>query len=488
MTARRTLALLLGLLLLGLAQPGCSGVSPTPRLDEVLPASALRDRPTRLRLHGEGFAPLIEIDSMSGSRVIDARFQVHLGDLALTEVERISDTELWATCPPGAPLGAADLVVTDPRGRTARLPGGVTVLDGDSVAPRVVFETPAPGPVPAGATVTVRLFARDPSPGLVTDLTLEADAGAPRSAQVVVEPALPEVVRDLDFRMPTDLPEGTRVLLTARARDDAPQPNVGEATLELTVGPPLPGPQIFSIVPGRGPIAGGQAVVVTGTGFTVDTVIDLGGSALLSPVLEGPTRIRARTPPHAAGDVDVTARDPLGTMVVAGGYHYGQPPLIVGLEPVFGVETGGDTVIVTGYGLDQATAVHFGVPVGSALTLVDTQTVRVTTPPGRGAVDVVLDGAAGETDRVALGFTYLPRLGLEQVRPPMGQAGRTVNLKGGGFTVGMKVFFGGVPATGLVVVDATTARLTVPPGAGPVDVVVSNAVSTATLANGFRYN
>ena len=67
--------------------------------------------------------------------------------------------------------------------------------------------------------------------------------------------------------------------------------------------------------------------------------------------------------------------------------------------------------------------------------------------------------------------------------------GSLITIRGTGFAPGATVTVGGVPATGVTVVDAMTITATTPPGAvGSVPVVVTNPNGRAgTLPNGFTY-
>ena len=66
--------------------------------------------------------------------------------------------------------------------------------------------------------------------------------------------------------------------------------------------------------------------------------------------------------------------------------------------------------------------------------------------------------------------------------------GMVVLLTGSGFAGGDAVTFGGTPATGVTLLNATTLQATVPPGsAGAVNVTVVHNGAPATLTNGFTY-
>ena len=84
---------------------------------------------------------------------------------------------------------------------------------------------------------------------------------------------------------------------------------------------PAPAPTISSIVPNSGPVAGGTAVVITGTDFTGATTFTFGGTVATCTV-DSATQITCTTPPHAAGPVDVVVTTPSGTATSTGGFTY----------------------------------------------------------------------------------------------------------------------------------------------------------------------
>lgn len=67
---------------------------------------------------------------------------------------------------------------------------------------------------------------------------------------------------------------------------------------------PIP-PSVIRVNPPTGSVNGGQAVTITGTGFTAATGAEFGGVAATSVVVVSDTRITAVTPEHAVGTVDV---------------------------------------------------------------------------------------------------------------------------------------------------------------------------------------
>ena len=76
--------------------------------------------------------------------------------------------------------------------------------------------------------------------------------------------------------------------------------------------PPSP-PVVGRITPDKGPVAGGEEVTITGSGFTVDSAVTFGTAAATSVTVDSDSQIRAVSPPGSAGAADVTVTTAAGT-------------------------------------------------------------------------------------------------------------------------------------------------------------------------------
>ena len=84
-----------------------------------------------------------------------------------------------------------------------------------------------------------------------------------------------------------------------------------------------PAPTVSSISPTSGPIAGGTAVSITGTGFVSGASVSIGGTAASNVVVVSGTSITAKTPAHAAGAVNVVVTNSDGQSgTLTNGYTY----------------------------------------------------------------------------------------------------------------------------------------------------------------------
>ncbi|HAK94622.1 MAG TPA: hypothetical protein DCM87_06375 [Planctomycetes bacterium] len=266
------------------------------------------------------------------------------------------------------------------------------------------------------------------------------------------------------------------------------------------VGPPA----VASVTPARGPVSGGTAVVIEGTGFAdapgVEVFFGDGRATSVSVEAEG-TRINATTPAAARpGRVDVKVENSFGEGVLAGGFTYFDPAAgevtIESVTPPHGPLAGGTLITITGtaftYTGDLRVLLGDRELVGTEV--IDSQTVRGTTPPGAapGPVNVQVLCANGDAN-LPDGFTYLASMRIDAVVPDNGPVagGTTVTISGAGFTTlqDTTVRFGAATASITELPDSGTIVCVTPAAAaaGSVDVTVTSSNGQAVLADGFLY-
>lgn len=73
-----------------------------------------------------------------------------------------------------------------------------------------------------------------------------------------------------------------------------------------------PTPVIESIEPDHGPVAGGDAIIIRGSGFGDGATVDVGGSAATSVNVVNSSRIECNVPSHVAGSALVVVTNPDG--------------------------------------------------------------------------------------------------------------------------------------------------------------------------------
>ncbi len=227
--------------------------------------------------------------------------------------------------------------------------------------------------------------------------------------------------------------------------------------------------RISALAPLTGPVTGGTSVTLSGTGFTGATAVQFGGVDAVDFTVVDDGTLTATVPPGAGvGAVPVTVETPREAWTVKDGFTYVGAGgfALYGVFPHVGPAAGGNTVTLTGEGLDAPNlAVTFG-GVSAQVTAATAHTAQVTVPARAGSrkADVtVTDGGAPQT-RVG-GYTFrLEVTGISPDRGPM--AGGTVaTLTGTGLPEDAQVHVGG-RAAAVTAVTETSATLTTPPGQG----------------------
>jgi hypothetical protein len=255
-------------------------------------------------------------------------------------------------------------------------------------------------------------------------------------------------------------------------------------------------PTVTKLEPSEGPIAGGNTVIVTGTGFTGATEVKFGTTPGTGLEVKSPTEIKVTAPAHTAGTVDVRVLTPGGESAntSADNYTYVAVPVITKVEPNKGPTSGGNLVTITGINLGKAKEIKFGTTPAGAPKSNTNAKIEVEAPAHAvGLVDVRVVTAGGESANVAAdNYTYLVVPTVTKVEPNKGptSGGNTVTIEGTDFTGATEVKFGTTPGTGLEVKSPTEIKVTAPAHAtGVVDVRVVNAngESANTAADNYTY-
>ncbi|OWK39897.1 Flagellar hook-length control protein FliK [Fimbriiglobus ruber] len=245
-------------------------------------------------------------------------------------------------------------------------------------------------------------------------------------------------------------------------------------------------PEVTSISPSSGTVAGGTTVTITGTNLGGATAVTFGGTAA-TILSDSATQLVVTDPAGAAGTVDVVVTTSGGTSQAetADKFTYqSAAPYVTSINPSVGPTAGGTTVTLTGTGLAGATAVTFG---GTSATIVSDSAsqIVVTTPPGAaGIADVLVTTSAGTSaGSPAYAFVYTAPTGptVASVSPSSGPAagGTTITIAGTNLGGATAVTFGGTTAT-ILSDSATQLVVTDPAGAtGTVDVVVTTQAGSS---------
>jgi hypothetical protein len=387
---------------------------------------------------------------------------VLFGETPATEFTVLSDTEIEATSPAGAP-GVVTVTIEHPGGDTDA--GDFEYLD----VPSITSLDPAEGPEDGGTVVTII------GEGFTgaTGVTFDGDEG---TDFVVVSDT------EIEVTTPAHAPATVPVVVL--------HPNGDSEAASFTF---IEGTEIDTVTPPGGPEEGGTVVTITGQCFTGATEVLFGTTPAASFTVDSDTQITAVAPP-GVGTVDVTVvgAQACGTDTIPDGYEYTDDPVIGTLTPTTGPETGGTVVTITGANFGNVTSVTFdGIP-GTGLTIVSDTELRVTTPanaPGDAAV--VVTSPDGSSDPGA--FRYFAVTVVDGSDPGTGPTGggTVVTITGQCFTGATAVLFGGVASPSFRVVSDTTILAVTPAassaGAVTVSVVGAGTCGTGSLPGGFTY-
>ena len=255
-------------------------------------------------------------------------------------------------------------------------------------------------------------------------------------------------------------------------------------------------PAISSVSPGSGGATGGTVVTITGSNFASGATVTFGGGSATNVSFVSSTQLKASTPAHAAGSVNVVVTNPGGAnAVLAGGFTFGSAsPTVSSVSPNSGGTAGGTVVTVTGSNFVSGATVAFGGTSATNISFVSSSQLKATTPAhASGSVNVGVTNPDGGNAVLTGGFTFgTATLSINSVSPISGPAagGTTVTISGSNFQSGVSVTFGGLGATSVSLTNSSTLVAVTPVhSSGSVTVTVTNSSGTsATLPSGFTFH
>jgi hypothetical protein len=394
----------------------------------------------------------------------------HLGSGSFTVVD---DGDITATAPAGTPGSTVDVTVTA---------GGQTSPTSSAdqytyvAAPTVSGVTPAAGPVAGGTTVTITGTNLSGATGVSFGMTPGTITSVSATQIIATSPQV-ATPGDVDV-----------TVTTADGGTSAANPPDDQFSYDAV-------PQVGSVSPPTGAVAGGTVVTISGSGFTGVSAV-LFGSAQATNVSVSGGQITA-TSPAGSGTVGVTVTTPGGTSTVTGSgqeFTYVPPPAVTGVSPSAGPIAGATSVTITGTGFFGTTGVKFGsssVPTNQFTVDSDSQ-ITATSPAGSSGtvhVTVTIPTYGTSSTSNADEFTYDPIPVVSGVSPSAGPdtGGTAITLTGSGFTGASVVDVGGSSVPFTVVTDKKIT-LTTPGGTdGPADVTVTTPGGTSATSSSDQF-
>ncbi len=244
----------------------------------------------------------------------------------------------------------------------------------------------------------------------------------------------------------------------------------------LDVVPPAPVVNSLSVI--TGDAAGGEQILLHGSGLDADSYVLFGGvEAEVDGVDGSGATLQVTTPSMDPGLVDVMVRNPSGQFtVLSDAFSFQAVPRITHLFPSAGQREGGTVLLVSGSGFASGmTATLDG---NAAVVGYESSTlVRISTPSGSlGACDLVLinPDVSGETFEDAFQYVLNADPSINDFTPKSGGVGggTEVSMLGSNLLDTFQVKFGVDPATG----EGGNP-------AGGIEIVSNSEVSTVTGSN-----
>ncbi|WP_405734786.1 IPT/TIG domain-containing protein [Streptomyces sp. NBC_01537] len=339
-----------------------------------------------------------------------------------------------------------------------------------------------------------------------------ADGSAPQTAEVAAETHIPGdgaadshgALQERESKLAThsDGSRGADASAAANGRQAATGSTAGHgATGMAAVGAAVGGqgragsvftycqspPQLRSLHPNSGPAIGGTEVLVTGSGFTTDTVMLLAGKPVPTTVLDE-TTMRFRTSPGVPGPATVSATDGEQTSNPVT-FTFLREPSVTSMSPEAVPSSGGTEVTVTGTGLIGVSAIDMDGATPKIVTHSDS-TLTFTAPDHEvGRVPASLIGP--DAVRTLAGvLTYIPPAPrVTNLAPNEGTTtgGTHVTISGKDLGSVRAVTFAATPAAAVTRVDHQTIIAVAPPttSAGIVPITVSSLGGSDTAE--YRY-
>ena len=81
-------------------------------------------------------------------------------------------------------------------------------------------------------------------------------------------------------------------------------------------------PEVDSITPNAGPIAGGTGVTIAGSGLVGSTGVTIGGNPATGFLVNSDAQVTCITAAHAAGTVNVVVQNPRGNVTTPAAFTY----------------------------------------------------------------------------------------------------------------------------------------------------------------------
>lgn len=223
-------------------------------------------------------------------------------------------------------------------------------------------------------------------------------------------------------------------------------------------------PRIESISPNVTPLAGGQTLTVTGSGFLPGASVRIQGIVCPDSVRVSATQMTCQPAARAAGTYHVVVINPDGQRgVLASSYTYQAAPVVASVFPVSGPLAGGNTLTVTGTGFLPGALVRIhGIECPNSVRVSETQMTCQPAARTAGTYNVAVLNTDTQRGVLVASYTYQAAPAITSLTPNRGRisGGEVVTLTGTGFLNGATVRIGSQGCGNVSVISSTQLRCT----------------------------
>ena len=353
-------------------------------------------------------------------------------------------------CGSGEDAGSDEGLSSDAGGIDGNIAGIDTgTVNSTDEGPVVVSITPARGPV-SGGTIAIATIARFTDKGKITfgseEATVLADLG--------------------DGRFTIRTPKGAAGTAEVVATNESGTAGGSKGAFEYH-DPSEAGPKLNSVVPSKGPAAGGATLLAQGDNFASEGLWFVGWHPVTKREVLDKTAARLVAPklPPAKHAVATTNLDGQSAELAAS-YEaidpnaLGAKATISKLLPNASPTAGGETVKVIGTNLEKGSTLVLGDTKVDSWQVIDDKNGQFTAPPhDKGLLDVIYGGPKGQSATLENGFLYyVPAPVIYGIQPNSGPVagGDPVTIHGAHFAPGATVLLGDKPCSGVKVESSGT--------------------------------
>jgi len=361
----------------------------TPETSETSETSAETSEPEALRLTGldpsAGTTSGLQEVHITGGGLLDV-VEILFGDTAALDPFPVSDHLLVALSPPRG-RGVVDVTVVTATGERATLPLAYTYAD----PVQLTAVAPESGHWLGGERITVY------------------GSGFTEDAVILVggRPAL-QVAHSDDGTLSAVTPEGLPGKVDVHVSTGEGVGRLQQGYEFLGEALPLASAKIDAVTPDHGPVGGGTAITLAGSGFKAGAAVRIGALAATNVSVESATRITARTPIGSPGAATVRIIQSGAGSALVDGYVFDGPPAVWVVDPPQGAIAGNTRVFVRGHGfpVNAAVDVRFAGNLANDVEVLDDRTIVCRTPPGVVGLAAVEVSGGGVSASHPKGFSY----------------------------------------------------------------------------------